>query len=212
MDLPDAAALGVAAGAWLTERIYIIAGLEDLNSDPNSPFREFNTFFGDHEYFKHLEIGWTGSSWEEYYFNNVHLTLWHSDERQAIGVPEGWGGVLSLTKSFGERWQVFARGGLADGGGGLLENAVSVGFGYQPQLDSASAPADQLGVGFSWGDPNDNVFGAGTDNQYGIETYYRSQITREFSITPSVQVLINPALNPTNDSICVFGLRGRWVF
>ena len=211
MDLPDDAALGAAAGPWLTEKIYIIAGFEDLNSDPNVPLRGFNTFFGDHEYFKHVETGWTNSSWEEYYFNNVHLTLWHSDERQSIGVEKGWGGVLSLTKSFGERWQVFARGGMADGGGGLLEQAASVGFGYQPHSDSESAPADQLAVGFNWGDPNDNLFGSGSDNQYAIEAYNRSQVTREFSITPSVPLLVNPALNPDEDAIWVFGLRGRYV-
>jgi porin len=66
--------------------------------------------------------------------------------------------------------------------------------------------------GYNWGDPNDDVFSSATNNQYAIETYYRSQITREFSITPSVQLLISPALNPDKDSLWVFGLRGRFVF
>jgi porin len=211
MDLPDDASLGLAVGAWLTEGVYVIAGFEDLNSDPNCPSKGFNTFFGDHEYFKHVEIGWTGSGWDEYYFNNVHLTLWHADRRETTGVPEGSGGVLSFTKSLGQQWQVFARGGLADGGGSLMERSVSIGFGYQPQIETESAPADQMGFGFNWGDPNDNLFGPTANEQCAIETYYRSQITKEFSITPSVQVLFDPALNPGKDSIWVLGLRGRFV-
>ena len=41
---------------------------------------------------------------------------------------------------------------------------------------------------------------------------YRLQVTRELAITPDVQLLINPALNPEKNAIWVFGLRGRLAF
>jgi porin len=35
------------------------------------------------------------------------------------------------------------------------------------------------------------------------------QLTQELAITPDIQLLIDPALNPDEDSIWVFGLRAR---
>ena len=42
-----------------------------------------------------------------------------------------------------------------------------------------------------------------------MEAYFRLQVTKELSITPDVQLLINPALNSEEDTIWVFGLRAR---
>jgi len=35
------------------------------------------------------------------------------------------------------------------------------------------------------------------------------QLTQNLAITPDVQLIINPALNPDESSIWVFGLRAR---
>jgi len=64
----------------------------------------------------------------------------------------------------------------------------------------------------NWGRPNDGLFGSNLDDQYTMEVYYRLQVAKEFSITPDIQFLINPALNPQEDNICVFGLRARLSF
>ena len=86
LDLASDPALGFAGAAWLTDDVYVIAGFADQKADGNDPLEGFDTFFSDHEYFKHIEIGWTGASQEAYYLNNVHLTLWHADERDDLGV------------------------------------------------------------------------------------------------------------------------------
>lgn len=39
--------------------------------------------------------------------------------------------------------------------------------------------------------------------------YYRWQVLKILAITPDVQLLINPALNPNEDVIGVFSIRGR---
>jgi porin len=208
MDLPDDGALGLSAGAWLTDSIYLIGGFEDLNSDPNDPGKGFDTFFSDREFFKHIEIGWARSK-EQYYLDNVHLTMWHADEREETEVDDGWGAMLSLSHSVGKRWLLFARAGYADGGGSLLQKSVSIGAGYTPGGIESLGSGSQLGFGANWGQPNDEVFGSGLDDQYAIEAYYRLQVTEELSITPDVQLLINPALNPERDTIWVFGLRAR---
>ena len=45
--------------------------------------------------------------------------------------------------------------------------------------------------------------------RYAFEAFYRLQLSDELAITPDVQLLWNPALNPEEDLIWVFGLRAR---
>jgi hypothetical protein len=52
----------------------------------------------------------------------------------------------------------------------------------------------------------------GLDDQYTAELFYRLQVAQNVAITPDIQWVINPALNPEGDSIFVFGIRGRLTF
>jgi len=54
--------------------------------------------------------------------------------------------------------------------------------------------------------------GPDLDDQYATEVYYRWQVAEEIAITPSAQLLIDPALNPDDDTLWVFGLRARLAF
>jgi porin len=197
---------GLAAGAMLTDTIFLIGGLADLNADPTDPGQTLDSFFSDHEYFKHIEIGWTPSQ-DRIYLDNVHLTLWHADEREEAATPSGWGANISWTHYFNEKWLPFVRAGYADDGGSLMQKSVSVGFGYQKNPGK-----NLLGVGLNWGQPNENTWGPGLRDQYTAEVFYRWQLSKAIAITPDVQYLINPALNPDANSIWVFGLRVRGTF
>jgi porin len=202
ISLPNDALLGVAAGAMITDRLYLIGGFGDANSDPTQPVDGFDTLFNDHELFKHVEFGWT-SSQDRIYLDNLHITLWHVDERDKAMVPEDWGINLSYSRSVNERWMPFVRAGWADEAVSLMEKSVSVGFGFTPPPGR-----DQLGIGINWGQPADS-FGAGLGDQYAMEAFYRLQLSDETAITPNVQLLVDPALNPNEHSIWVFGLRVR---
>jgi len=212
LDLPSDGALGFAGAAWLTNNVYTMAGFVDENADATDPREGFDTFYNDREYFKHFEIGWTGASQEAYYLNNVHLTLWQADERDELGVQDGWGGVLSFNHTIGDKWLAFVRTGWAEDGGSLLERSVSIGGGYTPGGMATLGSASQLGFGVNWGRPNDALLGPDLDDQYATEVYYRWQVAQEIAITPSVQLLIDPALNPEDDTLWVFGLRARLAF
>jgi porin len=48
-----------------------------------------------------------------------------------------------------------------------------------------------------------------SDTQTTTEIFYRVQFSRNLAITPSIQLLEDPALNDEDDSITVFGLRLR---
>jgi porin len=198
--------LGLGLGGYLNENVYIIGGFADSNSDPHKPADGFDTFFDDREYFKHVEFGWNESR-ETAFLNNVHLTLWHADERVAAATPDGWGANISWSRSVNDHWIPFVRAGYADDGGALLEKSISTGFGYQ-----TVSGGNQLGVAFNWGEPMESTWGPGLKDQKTVEVFYRIQLFKEFAITPDLQYIKNPALNPEENSFWVFGLRARLAF
>ncbi len=204
MFIPNDATTGIAGGAMLNDNLFLIGGIVNAWTDSTDPFETVGDFFSENEYFSSIELGWTRSQ-GRIYQDNMHLTLWHVDENIPAETPGGWGVAFNYSRSLDEdRWMPFIRGGYADEGGTLLQKSLSLGLGY-----NAFGGRDQLGVAINWGEPNEDSFGPDLDNQFVFETYYRWQLTEQFAITPDIQYLRNPALNPEHDSLWVFGLRGR---
>ena len=206
IGLPNDATLGAMAGFWLSDSVYTMGSITDANADPTDPFEGFDTFFNDFETFKSIELGWTPAK-DEFFRTRLHATLWHIDDRDEAGTPDGWGANVSASTWIDDAWMPFVRAGWADDGGSLLEASVSAGIGYQPEPGGSV-----LGVGLNWGRPNRDTFGADLDDQYTGEVFYRWQVTQNLQITPSVQLLIDPARNTEEDVIGVFGLRARVTF
>jgi len=201
MDLPNNAALGLAAGGMVFEKVYIQAGIADANSDPTQPFDGFGSVASDSDFYKWLEVGFTPGQ-DKLYFDNVHLTLWHMDER-VNGTPDGWGVNASWQQWITDKWLPFVRGGYTEDSGSLLEKSLTAGIGYQPV-----PMRGVIGLGFNWGKPNQASF-AGADDQYTTELFWRYQLTKELAVTPSIQYIKDPALNEEEDSLWVFGIRAR---
>ena len=209
IDLPNDAALGVGAGHIFGNNIYVVGSVVDKNSDPTDITEGFDTFFSDKEYFTSIEVGHT-SSHSRIALDNVHLTLWHVDERREAGTPSGWGANFSWSRYFNNRVMPFVRAGYTDDSGSLLSKSVSAGFGYQ--LDpSTKVPGDLFGAAINWGEVNDASFGPGLDDQVTVELFYRWQLTPRFALTGDYQYLKDPALNPFEDSIHVWAMRGRFA-
>ncbi|MBW2635527.1 MAG: carbohydrate porin [Deltaproteobacteria bacterium] len=202
-DLPNDATLGAAAGGMVSEKIYIQAGFTDANSDPTKPLDGFESVVDESDFFKYVEIGLTPGP-GKIYFDNLHVTLWHIDER-ANGTPDGWGLNASWQKWINDKWLPFVRGGYTEDSGSLLERSVSAGVGYQPV-----PMRGVIGFGFNWGKPNQASFD-GADDQYTTELFWRYQLTRELAVTPSFQYIKDPALNEDEDRLWVVGLRLRLV-
>lgn len=203
--LPDGA-FGAMVGGYLTDKVYAAAGIVDASADPTSVFQGFNTFFGDFDTFKTFEIGITGGG-KQFFLQNAHVSIWQIDDSKATGSPGGWGVLGSISTVIDGTWLVFLRGGWAHEGGGPYEASVSSGFGYM-----SKPGGNLLGVGVNWGRPNSATFPLDLNDQWTGEIFYRVQLAENFQITPSVQLLVNPALNPDQDLIALFGLRGRVVF
>lgn len=200
-------ALGVGGGARLTNGSYVAGGVFDANGSPIRP--GFDTLFDDGELFSIGEFGWA----PDFVFglepgmdyrpgnDDYHLTFWHSDERKSIGRPEGWGFTGSLQKGFGNIVP-YARYGYSNGGATTLKQFASIGAGFESVFGYDD---DTIGVGLSWGDP----WNSSLDNQYALEAFYRMQLTPQFALTPDVQVIVDPATDPSSDLLGVFSLRGR---
>jgi len=206
IGLPNDAAVGIAYGSMLTDNLYVIAGITDTNGDPSHPFEGFNNFFSDNEYFTSVEIGWT-SSHERIILDNTHLTLWHKDQQVELGVSGGWGAAFSYSRFLNENFMPFVRGAYTEDGGSLLQKSLSAGVGYRTEAFSGL-----LGLGFNWGEPNDDTFGPGLSNQYAIEAFYRVPVGDRFAVTADAQFIKDPALNPDESTIWMFNARARFVF
>lgn len=191
--------LGAVAGAVPTDQLYVLAGVSDANGDPTRA--GFDTFFEDSEYFTAAEVGYF-SSFEQWYYDNIHVTAWHVDERETAKTPEGWGVSASVSWLLGDRWLPFLRGGYSDGEAASLQGAVSAGFGIRFRTH------DLLGVGLGWGRFSDRTL----NDEYVAELFYMLQLTQRLAITPDVQVIVDPPLNPHEGVIGVFGIRGRLSF
>jgi porin len=193
--------LGAAARWNFTPNWYVVAGLADANGDPHDPGGFFNSFFDVGEYFYHAEVGWV-ASYEQRYSDNVHVSAWQQDPRKAAGVDRGRGVTFSASRTLNERWMPFFRAGYSDGGGALVDRAVSAGLGYQLRGSD-----DFVGFGAGWSRAPGR-----DENQYSLEAYYRWQPFKHLQVVPDVQYIVNPVNARSTNSLWVLGMKLRAAF
>lgn len=198
--------LGAAFSVMPTESIYLLAGLADANGDPTDPREFWSSFFENAEFFKHIELGWIASH-KRRFTDNIHLTAWQADERGEAGVSSGWGLAFSFNRLLADKWEPFVRAAYADKGGALWERSVAMGLGYH--LDWKNG---LLAMGLSWGRPSEDTLGPGLGDQYTAEFFYRFQPLPNLTVTPDLQLLVDPALSQEDELIAIFGLRARLSF
>lgn len=189
---------GVLAGNWFNDQWYAIGTVNDANG-----FAEDNLefFAGGAEFFVQGEIGWAPSQAERLN-RKVSLSLWHKDARVDAGKDYGQGLLFSAGWTF-EQWTTFFRGGISKGGAPAFNQSVSAGFLYR-----VGETTDQLGLGINWGNPSNRSL----PQQTSSECFYRYQLSQNVAFSPSIQWINNPALNPVDDQLWVYGIRLRATF
>ena len=187
--------------AWLGEdepgrgRWYVKGAINDANGSITD-----ESFFSDGaEFYSWGEIGWSPSRAEQY-FTNVHLMAWHVDEREDKGIPSSHGIAIGANKTWNETWMAWLRLGWSDGAAPIYNETVGAGVGRLIRNWS-----DVFGLGVNWGQPPDD----GLSDQWTAELFYRLQLSQNLQLTPSVQYLKDPALNPDHSSVWIASLRLR---
>ena len=207
IGIPDQG-FGGGLGTLIGENIYLAASLMDAAGDPSDPLESLDQFFDNNEYFKHIEIGYTTSP-DRIYFDNIHFVYWESDaQAKSTGESKGSGWTFSYATFIDDKYLPFLRIGDSDGGGGaLLERMVSAGLGIYN-----GDTRELFGIGLSYGKASEDPvggFGTNLDPQYSGEIFYRFQLSQHLAITPDLQVIIDPVLNPAESSVFVAGVRLR---
>jgi porin len=82
----------------------------------------------------------------------------------------------------------------------LFNKHFSGGFIYQFQQYR-----DLIGFSVAYDEPS----ASGLRNQTTMEVFYRYQFSDNIAITADAQLLIDPALHPSEDQVAVFGVRAR---
>ena len=188
--------VGAALGHFFNDQWF---GIVTAN-DANSTVSDIEFYEDGPEFYTQAELGWTPSR-NQRYFKNVHVTGWHTDPRDEAGVGESWGFTAAANwTTEDKRWMPFARAGWSDGPSPLMNATATIGL-----LHHFPDRSDTAGIGANWGDPSDDTL----REQYTGELFYRIQLAQNIAITPSVQLLFDPALNPEEDTIWIGGVRAR---
>lgn len=189
-------ALGAVGKALIGQNFIVGAQIYDGNA-VNGDF-DFDTF-KEHEYLKAVDVAWI-PSYARRKTDKIQFTYWNKDARDKAGVSSGHGWAVSASWQVNEELLPFVRFGHSNEGAGVAaETALSGGFEWKTRPDQA------LTVGVGWAKPANKP--SGTDDEKVIETSYKFQLAKNFSLLPDFQLIIDPANNPAESSVWVFGLR-----
>ena len=190
---------GIGAGTWFREKWWILGSVNDANGLATD---DLEFLAGGTELFKQVSFGWSPSK-EQRYFKSFNTSLWHVDEREDVGVESAEGIGLNANWTWDESWMAFFRLGFSEGTAPLYNRSATAGF-----IRYFAYRSDLAGIAVNWGDPPDDAL----REQITIEGFYRVQLAQNMAITPSVQVLVDPAFNSEDDEIWLLGLRLRLTF
>jgi len=191
-------ALGAVAKGFVGNNFWVGGQMHDANA-VNGQW-DFDTV-QEGEWLTALEVGYS-PSFEDRKKRMIQFTYWHKDRRSVAGTPSGSGWAVSSAWQLSDTLFPFLRFGHSDGGGGAAaESAISGGIEIKRSFDEIWT----LGAG--WSKPSRLTHGPGLRDEWIIESSYKFQMARNFSITPDVQVLINPANYPSKSATLVGGVR-----
>ena len=184
------------------------AGAHDANADTEKI--GFDTYEKG-ELFKIFEIGFDTDLMPRAPgrppHGHIHVSIWHQNEREEVGIDSGWGIAGTALQRFG-RFTPFVRYGYtnhSDFGPTSVKYMANAGLVIDGIFGQAN---DRIGVGYTWTDPVNHRL----DDQSQIDMYYRVQITPEIQFGPTYQIIFDPVRNPEEDKISVWGLRTRIEF
>jgi porin len=198
-----------AVAAWFPftgKGYYAQGGMYTANSDDTG--LTIDDFLKTGEHFYHLDLGWSVLAHQGVPIQargpmdaaNFHVVGWFKNEQP--GSPQANGVAFNASTKVGSNVLVFLRGGASVGF--FTDANVSAGFGWRPPR----YPSDLFGFGSGWARPSNRTL----REQQTHEMFYRFHLTDNFALSPDVQLVLNPAVNPAEESIWLLGFRTRVTF
>jgi porin len=215
MGLPDSG-LGMAAGVFVNDRINVAAIVSDADAN-RFDFGEVgpgNLFDGAELQVKVCPLT------ENAGYSKI--TLWHNDGTED-GEPlngstgkEGWGMFFKCEQelSCDGRAIAIGRWGKAFNESALYNQLAGAHFLlYDPFGSGEYTPKDLIhapvvGAAYNWVEPS----APDSRDESNIELFYRFPLFPMTDMSLSYQSIINPALDPNNDSASVLSIRFRSTF
>ena len=191
------AALGVDVTAHVTDDLQLSMVVADADGYPFYPdFQSFGRRFVYLPGFVYTpEIDGLGKGRYELNFSHTERT-----ERVGGAGPSSSVWLFSLQQELSPKLAAFFRFGTGDGRRTSVQQSLATGFVFTQFLGYNH---DWLGVGFMWQDPSDDT----RPEDYGMELFWRLQLTEDIQVTPDVQLYFDPSGNPHRDIEAAFGLR-----
>ena len=186
---------GAGIGNWLNNHWYLRAAFTDANGKLDDP----GIFEHGSEFFSFAEVGWAPDSTARE-LKGAHVTIWHVDQRVKENVPEGEGVAIGASWAFDKEWIIFGRTGQSTGDASLMRRSTTVGVSH-----IWKAYFDVFGWAVNYAEPVNQQL----SDQTSMEMFLKIQLAQNIALTPSFQLLINPALNSQQDHIQIVGLRFR---
>lgn len=193
-------ALGAVVKGYVSNNIWLGAHIYDANA--SSGKFDFDTV-QEGEYLTAVELGWTPSAARQK-TDRIQLTYWQKDQRALAATSKGSGWLLSASYLINESVLPFVRYGNSDGGADVAATqSLSAG------VDIKTSPTQNLTMGIAWNELNDNTSEINRTSEWVVETSYKFQLSKNFSFTPDLQLMKNPAsLASQSDNNWIFGIRG----
>lgn len=193
-------AIGAMAKGYVTDNVRLGALIDDANAASGD-----NDTLEQGEFVKAIEFGYT-PGFEQRNTYRIQFTYWKTDARELVGVSLGKGWAVSAAYKLNDGLLPFVGFGHSDGCGSVTaQDTISMGLEATLRLDQVWT----LGAG--WAKPSRDTFGRGVDDETVLETSYKFRLSQNLSLTPDVQVIFNPANNPSESSVTVLGLQAILV-
>jgi len=182
-----------------SKAFYATAGFGDANGNPDNRAADGVASFGRGKYFEAAEVGWSpdipGLERGTYRFMGWHTAATNQHK-------EGSGVALSVDQEIGDGIVPFLRLGYCPDD--VFQTSVEASWGVATvrPFDRAT---DLAGIGATWGRP----VPTSTRDQFAMDLFYRLQVVEGIQISPDVELVFAPALQPGRSFVAVFGLRSR---
>lgn len=164
----------------------------------------FGNLLRREDWFSAGQIAWNPQIFSEG-SSLLQAMYWYGRAAPDAQTPDGEGVSLVAQHRTPQDTTVFARYAYSASTATIAQHMASTGVGLTPfdQRDD-----DIFGLAFAYGRPSVRSL----RDQYVLESFYRIQLTSEIQLTPDIQFIFNPSLNPSEDLIVVVGGRARFTF